>query len=65
MNSLISHGIVQMYQPFVDIPGSYTAQFEHVRIQLPSLTRLSELTLTQTILIKSSGNEIISRGDDY
>ncbi|KUL85924.1 hypothetical protein ZTR_06365 [Talaromyces verruculosus] len=47
MNSLISHGIVQKYEPLVDIPGSYTAQWEH------------------TILIKSSGNEIISRGDDY
>lgn len=29
------------------------------------LIKLSELTLKQTILIKSSGNEIISRGDDY
>lgn len=47
MNSLISRGIVQMYPPLVDIPGSYTAQWEH------------------TILINASGNEIISRGDDY
>lgn len=30
MNSLISNGIVDSYQPLADIPGSYTAQFEHV-----------------------------------
>ncbi|OKL61320.1 Methionine aminopeptidase 2-2 [Talaromyces atroroseus] len=47
MNSLISHGIVDMYSPLNDVSGSYTAQFEH------------------TILIKGSGNEIISRGEDY
>lgn len=64
MNSLISHGIVQKYEPLVDIPGSYTAQWEHVCIE-SLLTSLSELTVEQTILIKSSGNEIISRGDDY
>lgn len=64
MNSLISHGIVQMYPPLVDIPGSYTAQFEHVCTELLT-KRVSELTFKQTILIRSSGNEIISRGDDY
>ncbi|KAK5049867.1 hypothetical protein LTR84_003985 [Exophiala bonariae] len=29
MNSLISNDIVDSYQPLADIPGSYTAQFEH------------------------------------
>ncbi|KAL6710383.1 hypothetical protein ACN47E_009329 [Coniothyrium glycines] len=29
MKSLVSHGIVNMYEPLVDIPGSYVAQFEH------------------------------------
>jgi methionyl aminopeptidase len=64
MNSLINHDIVTMYPPLVDIAGSYTAQFEHVCIE-PAFAKLSELTFKQTILINSSGNEIISRGDDY
>jgi methionyl aminopeptidase len=32
MRSLVSNGIVQSYAPLVDVPGSYVAQFEHVRI---------------------------------
>ncbi|KIW44125.1 methionine aminopeptidase, type II [Exophiala oligosperma] len=32
MNSLISHGIVEAYEPLCDIPGSYSAQFEHTLI---------------------------------
>lgn len=32
MSSLVSNGIVESYGPLVDIPGSYVAQFEHVRI---------------------------------
>ncbi|KIW13365.1 methionine aminopeptidase, type II [Exophiala spinifera] len=32
MNSLISHGIVESYEPLRDIPGSYSAQFEHTLI---------------------------------
>jgi methionyl aminopeptidase len=44
MNSLISHGIVQKYEPLVDIPGSYTAQWEHVCIE-SLLINLSKLTL--------------------
>lgn len=43
MNSLISHGIVQMYPPLVDIPGSYTAQWEHVCVE-SLLASLPELT---------------------
>ncbi|ROT36114.1 peptidase M24A, methionine aminopeptidase [Sodiomyces alkalinus F11] len=29
MNCLISNGIVEPYEPLADIPGSYSAQFEH------------------------------------
>lgn len=36
MNSLISNGIVDSYAPLADIPGSYTAQFEHVSVYLQS-----------------------------
>jgi len=31
MRSLIANGIVECYAPLVDTPGSYVAQFEHVR----------------------------------
>ncbi|PYI00223.1 methionine aminopeptidase 2-like protein [Aspergillus sclerotiicarbonarius CBS 121057] len=47
MKNLIDNGIVEYYEPLVDVKGSYTAQFEH------------------TILLHSSGKEVISRGDDY
>ena len=30
MNCLVSNGIVEAYQPLMDIKGSYSAQFEHV-----------------------------------
>ena len=30
MRSLVSNGIVESYEPMVDVPGSYVAQFEHV-----------------------------------
>jgi methionyl aminopeptidase len=30
MKSLIDQGIVEYYEPLVDIPGSKVAQFEHV-----------------------------------
>ncbi|KAF7560802.1 hypothetical protein G7046_g3340 [Stylonectria norvegica] len=29
LNCLVSNGILEAYQPLVDIPGSYSAQFEH------------------------------------
>ena len=32
MRSLVSNGIVESYGPLVDVPGSYVAQFEHVRM---------------------------------
>lgn len=36
LNSLVSHGILESYEPMMDIPGSYSAQFEHVSLMLPS-----------------------------
>ncbi|OJD13558.1 methionine aminopeptidase, type II [Emergomyces pasteurianus Ep9510] len=36
MRSLISNGIVQSYEPLVDIPGSYIAQFEHTVLLRPN-----------------------------
>lgn len=30
MKSLIEQGVVECYEPLVDVPGSYVAQFEHV-----------------------------------
>ncbi|KAJ5448508.1 Winged helix-turn-helix transcription repressor DNA-binding [Penicillium cf. griseofulvum] len=47
INSLVSSGHVELYQPLMDVKGSYSAQFEH------------------TILLRESGKEVISRGDDY
>jgi methionyl aminopeptidase len=32
LNNLVSSGIVEAYPPLVDKKGSYTAQFEHVRV---------------------------------
>jgi methionyl aminopeptidase len=34
MKSLIEQGVVECYEPLVDIPGSYVAQFEHVSCRL-------------------------------
>jgi len=34
LNNLVSNGIVESYPPLVDKKGSYTAQFEHVSLQL-------------------------------
>lgn len=30
MNTLVQHGVVDVYAPLVDVQGSYSAQFEHV-----------------------------------
>jgi methionine aminopeptidase len=30
MNNLVSNGYVEVYQPLMDVKGSYSAQFEHV-----------------------------------
>lgn len=35
MRHLIDNGIVEYYEPLVDVKGSYTAQFEHVRASRP------------------------------
>ena len=40
LNSLVSYGILESYQPMMDVPGSYSAQFEHVRFKFPSLVGL-------------------------
>jgi methionyl aminopeptidase len=34
MRNLLDNGIVESYAPLVDVKGSYTAQFEHVRFHL-------------------------------
>lgn len=31
MNSLVSNDLVEVYRPLMDVEGSYSAQFEHVR----------------------------------
>ncbi|PGH22982.1 methionine aminopeptidase, type II [Polytolypa hystricis UAMH7299] len=36
MKSLISNGIVESYEPLVDVPGSYVAQFEHTVLLRPN-----------------------------
>ena len=30
MNNLVSQGVIDVHVPLMDIPGSYSAQFEHV-----------------------------------
>lgn len=36
MKSLIEQGVVECYEPLVDMPGSYVAQFEHTVLLKPS-----------------------------
>ena len=57
-------GIVESYAPLVDVKGSYTAQFEHVRFPPPKLLPETNHAF-QTILLHSGGKEVISRGEDY
>lgn len=64
LNSLVNAGIVEAYPPLVDKKGSYTAQSEHVRPQDTSCNSRM-LTCAQTILIRPTVKEVISRGDDY
>jgi hypothetical protein len=45
MRNLISHGIIETYAPLNDIPGSYTAQFEHVRKPILYYSRVCEANL--------------------
>ncbi len=76
MNSLVQSGIVEMYQPLIDVKWSYTAQFEHVSrfllsgpatlLPIISLAQQNETnTKLQTILLRETGKEVVSRGDDY
>ncbi|PNY23954.1 Methionine aminopeptidase 2 [Tolypocladium capitatum] len=41
LNCLVSNGILEPYQPLVDVPGSYSAQFEHVRKHTSTSTEQS------------------------
>jgi len=63
MRNLMENGIINSYAPLVDVKGSYTAQFEHVRV--PHTTTFKANKHFQTILLHSGGKEVISRGDDY
>eukprot|EP01128_Nolandella_sp_AFSM9_P000494 TRINITY_DN10653_c0_g1_i1.p1 TRINITY_DN10653_c0_g1~~TRINITY_DN10653_c0_g1_i1.p1 ORF type:complete len:442 (-),score=127.52 TRINITY_DN10653_c0_g1_i1:69-1394(-) len=47
LRQLVTAGLVTAHPPLVDIPGSYTAQFEH------------------TLVLKPTGKEVLSRGDDF
>lgn len=47
LKQLVDSGIVNSYPPLSDIPGCYTAQWEH------------------TILLRPTGKEVLTRGDDY
>lgn len=64
MNNLASQGIVEVYQPLMDIEGSYSAQFEHVCSPI-TVDILFRANPRQTILLGESSKEVISRGDDY
>lgn len=64
LNNLVQSGIVEAYPPLCDKKGSYTAQFEHVSPpECGSLLRVADES--QTILIRPTVKEVISRGDDY
>lgn len=68
LNSLVSSGIVEAYPPLCDKKGSYTAQFEHVShvSSHPRVIRpLTWSSFPQTILLRPTVKEVISRGDDY
>ena len=63
LNNLVSAGIVEAYPPLCDIKGSHTAQFEHVsHFYYFSGSSTDEV---QTILLRPTVKEVISRGDDY
>lgn len=63
LNSLVAAGVVEAYPPLCDIKGSYTAQYEHVSLSL--IWILSVLTVEQTIVLRPTVKEVVSRGDDY
>jgi methionyl aminopeptidase len=57
---------VEEYGPLMDVKGSYSAQFEHVRcLRVPVLNSQWKLTCLQTFLLRETHKEIFSRGDDY
>ena len=53
-----------MYPPLMDVEGSYSAQFEHVRSPLIGY-KYNRANILQTILLRETGKEVISRGNDY
>lgn len=64
LNNLVSSGLVNDYPPLCDVKDSYTAQFEHVR--LTDYRCFMDWTDDdQTILLRPTVKEVISRGDDY
>lgn len=66
MNCLIQQGVVEEYGPLMDVKGSYSAQFEHVRcLSVPLLSDEWTLTFSQTFLLRETHKEVFSRGDDY
>lgn len=66
LNNLVNSGIVEAYPPLCDKKGSYTAQFEHVSYLVTAISEsYKTLTIGQTILIRPTVKEVISRGDDY
>lgn len=67
LNNLVKNGILQDYPPLVDKKGSCTAQFEHVSNH-PGSPEISDFPINevhQTILLRPTVKEVISRGDDY
>ena len=66
MHQLVSQGIVESYPPLMDVEGSYSAQFEHVRFyNIFFLLPNTIANLLKTILLGESSKEVVSRGDDY
>lgn len=64
LNNLVNSGIVQDYPPLCDIKGSYTAQYEHVSSLAP-MSNAETNMYAQTIVLRPTVKEVISRGDDY
>jgi len=67
MRSLVSSGIVESYEPLVDVPGSYVAQFEQVSIihelvivQCADLVYLNRQYCSEPIVRRSSPEETIT-----
>lgn len=68
LNNLVQSGIVEDYPPLCDKKGSYTAQFEHVSSHVKQINYTMPYGFAdtlQTILIRPTVKEVISRGEDY